>query len=236
VFKEQCDAGIYEVQLRPDAPPPTPDSDVRRYPLKICDRQVTVDKAKGTFTFTAVPLWTKHSTADLAAIVPPMDASAPHIEVTPLFSDLLPSEEDLKKWHVSEGDDVLALVYSPNITSERPSEALVRQGVISEFRERADTFLVSLLIFPGNSGAPLFLKRSAVHVDFDSGAQFGSVNPLYLMGVLIQYLPYSEFAVSPQTKRPRVVFEENSGLARVVSSGRIRELLNQIAATLPRRP
>jgi hypothetical protein len=164
-----------------------------------------------------------------------MDANSPHIEITPLPSDLLPTEDDLRKWHVSEGDDVLALVYSPNISSERPSEALVRQGVISEFRERDDTFLVSLLIFPGNSGAPLFLKRSALHFDFDSGAEFGAVNPLYLMGVLTQYISYQELAISPQTKRPRVMFEENSGIARVVSSGRIRELLNQISASLPKR-
>jgi hypothetical protein len=229
VLQDACDLGILEVQLRPDAPPETPDSAVRRFPLKICERQIAVDKASGIIAINVVPLWTKHPTADLAAIIPVVDKTSPHMDVVPFFADLLPTEADLKKWNVSEGDDVLGIVYSPNISNQRPSEALVRQGIISEFRERKDTFLVSLLAFPGNSGAPIFLKQTGLHLGFNTGIQFGSVNPLYLLGVITAYIPYREVAISSQTKQPRVMFEENPGIASVVSSGRIRELLDVIS-------
>ena len=37
----------------------------------------------------------------------------------------------------------------------------------------------------------------------------------YLIGVVIDYRPYIDTAVSQQTRRPRISFEENSGLADV---------------------
>jgi hypothetical protein len=38
----------------------------------------------------------------------------------------------------------------------------------------------------------------------------------YLIGMVISYKPYNDIAVSQQTKQPRVIFQENSGLADVV--------------------
>jgi len=37
----------------------------------------------------------------------------------------------------------------------------------------------------------------------------------YVIGIVQGYLPYEDVAVSTQTKRPRVIFQENSGLAVV---------------------
>jgi hypothetical protein len=45
------------------------------------------------------------------------------------------------------------------------------------------------------------------------------------LGVIIASIEYSDTAMSSQTGRPRVLFEENSGLTLVVRSERIRELL-----------
>jgi hypothetical protein len=56
------------------------------------------------------------------------------------------------------------------------------------------------------------------------------------MGVVVEYVPYLEPAVSPQTGRIRVMFEENSDLTRAIRSERIRELLAQVTATIPARP
>ena len=45
------------------------------------------------------------------------------------------------------------------------------------------------------------------------------------MGIIGSYIPYEEIAVSVQTGHPRVVFEENTGLARVWSVEFIKEIM-----------
>ena len=66
-------------------------------------------------------------------------------------------------------------------------------------------FLIDAFIFPGNSGGPVLRQcaRSAA-------------GEICLIGMVKGYLPYSGVASSRQTGRPRVTFEENSGLAGVI--------------------
>ena len=45
------------------------------------------------------------------------------------------------------------------------------------------------------------------------------------IGIIGEYLPYQEVAISTKTGRPRVVFEENTGLSRVWSVNFIREIV-----------
>jgi hypothetical protein len=45
----------------------------------------------------------------------------------------------------------------------------------------------------------------------------------YLLGVVYQFIPYTDVAVSKQTNRPRIAFEENSGLASVIPCDYIDE-------------
>jgi hypothetical protein len=47
-----------------------------------------------------------------------------------------------------------------------------------------------------------------------------------LIGVISSYIPYSDTAISLQTKRPRITFEENSGLCIVIPSNEITKLIN----------
>jgi len=47
----------------------------------------------------------------------------------------------------------------------------------------------------------------------------------YLLGVVRDFISYIDVAVSPQTQRSRVTFEENSGLAEVVPVDRINEAI-----------
>ena len=39
------------------------------------------------------------------------------------------------------------------------------------------------------------------------------------------FIPYRDVAISAQTKRPRIIFEENAGLCNVVPAGTILDLL-----------
>lgn len=79
-------------------------------------------------------------------------------------------------------------------------------------------------VFPGNSGGPVFIKPSIF--DYRTGT-LGEGTVGYLVGVVSGFLPYSDVAISLQTRRPRVIFEENSGLAIVYSTDAILDLLSR---------
>jgi hypothetical protein len=46
------------------------------------------------------------------------------------------------------------------------------------------------------------------------------------IGIISGYIPYDEVAVSTQTNKPRVIFEENTGLAVVWSINYVLEILS----------
>ncbi len=48
-----------------------------------------------------------------------------------------------------------------------------------------------------------------------------------LLGVISGYIPYQDIAISLKTKRPRITFEENSGLTIVVPIDEVRILLKR---------
>jgi S1-C subfamily serine protease len=66
-------------------------------------------------------------------------------------------------------------------------------------------FLLDAPVFPGNSGGPVFVVPNE---------RAGHHSPTaYLMGIVAYAINYQDTAVSQQTSRPRVYFEENSGLS-----------------------
>jgi hypothetical protein len=44
--------------------------------------------------------------------------------------------------------------------------------------------------------------------------------------MILSYISYEEKAISPQTGRTRITFEENSGLSNILPADKILELLN----------
>ena len=81
-------------------------------------------------------------------------------------------------------------------------------------------FLLDATVFPGNSGGPVLSKPEI--------AAIGETKPnlqCKLIGVVRAYVPYQDMAYSRQTGRPRVIFEENSGLTEVLSV----DLVDQVA-------
>jgi hypothetical protein len=90
----------------------------------------------------------------------------------------------------------------------------VRSGTLARVRDllarTSKIFLVDAFVFPGNSGGPVILKPEAIAIE-GTKAQIAP----YLIGIVQAYVPYQDVAVSLQTGRPRVIFEENAGLAAV---------------------
>lgn len=115
----------------------------------------------------------------------------------------------------TEGDFGYILGFPMGLVGEERNFVVVRQATIARIRDYmagvSKEILMDCMIFPGNSGGPVVTKPEIMSIE---GTK--SQDAAYLLGVVAQYIPYQDFAISLQTKRPRVVFEENSGLASIV--------------------
>lgn len=121
-------------------------------------------------------------------------------------------KKKLKENQVTEGDRVFVLGFPMGLVDRTRQYVICRGGVIARVRDyledRAKDFLVDATVFPGNSGGPVVLCPSALAIE---GTK--AVSKADLIGVVKSYVPYSDMAVSSQTRKPRIMFEENSGLA-----------------------
>jgi hypothetical protein len=92
---------------------------------------------------------------------------------------------------------------------------------------RGRSFLIDASVFPGNSGGPVVLQPYANSILGTSPRHRAAV-----VGLVSSYVPYRDVAISVQTKRPRVIFEENSGLAEVVPIDAVDEAVAAHMKTL----
>jgi S1-C subfamily serine protease len=101
---------------------------------------------------------------------------------------------------------------------------IVRGGNIARIQDaidrRSNEFLIDVFTFPGNSGGPVVTKPEVVAIQHTK-----AVSSSYLIGIVKEYLPYQDFAISAQTKRTRVMFEENSGLTGVIPIDFVQEAI-----------
>lgn len=112
--------------------------------------------------------------------------------------------------------DVFFIAYQPGAQLQKRIAPIMRTGMISSINDDK-TFYIDGFAFPGNSGSPVFLKYSVGRFS-ETGFDIGG-DPLggKFIGIVGEYIPYRDIAFSAQTKRPRVEFEENTGLSRVWS-------------------
>ncbi len=133
---------------------------------------------------------------------------------------------------LTEGDAVYILGFPMGDTGGERNYVIVRGGWIARIRDsiagKAKTFLVDASIFPGNSGGPVVNKPEVVSITGTKA--LGNAN---LIGIVSGYLPYQDVAYSRQTERPRVIFEENSGLSVVVPIDRVQEAVDRAVDRFP---
>lgn len=91
--------------------------------------------------------------------------------------------------------------------------------------DRGD-LLADAFVFPGNSGGPV-LYEPPIKITGNGLITSPFINEEHLIGLVSEFISYPETAVSIHTKRPRVIFEENSGLAIIVPVDAITELLSR---------
>jgi hypothetical protein len=106
-------------------------------------------------------------------------------------------------------------------TKER-QYVICRSGIIARIQDyledRATDYLVDAPVFPGNSGGPVVVCPSALSIEGTKPPENAD-----LIGIVKSYVPYRDVAVSSQTRRPRITFEENSGLTAVEPMDAIAE-------------
>jgi hypothetical protein len=102
------------------------------------------------------------------------------------------------------------------LRSEAYIGAIARSSIVA--RSDKNELMLDCFVFPGNSGG---LVLYSPYVKFGSPFSSPIIGEEKLIGVVIDYIPYTDVAYSPQTHRPRISFEENSGLSHAVTSDQI---------------
>lgn len=121
----------------------------------------------------------------------------------------------MRDLEVSAGDGVFVLGFPMNMAGAQKNYVIARQGSIARVNEMLDqastTFMLDAFVFPGNSGGPAILKPELTSLS-------GTKNhpQALLIGLITSFHPYHDLAISQQTGRQRIIFEENSGLAEVL--------------------
>ncbi|MGE0594227.1 MAG: serine protease [Vicinamibacterales bacterium] len=122
---------------------------------------------------------------------------------------------------LTAGAPVLVLGFPLGLRSEDQPRPIARHGIIA--RVDRDNVIADAFVFPGNSGGPVIYSPS---LKVGRGLTSSLLNEEKLIGIVSSFVPYRETAISQQTNRARIVFEENSGLSNVVPVAKLVDLLN----------
>ncbi len=159
--------------------------------------------------------WVFDGAADIAATPFP---TAPEYRVRTIPLEFFLADEQL-----SELQDVFFVSFQPGLEAPDKVRPILRRGMIA-LVDGSEVHL-DAFVFPGNSGSPVFVRSEAISSSPQGAVIGGNSLSCKVIGLVESYLPYQEYAISTKTKRPRVVFEENSGLAHIVSAGQIRHFI-----------
>lgn len=131
----------------------------------------------------------------------------------------------LVRHRLQAGAPAYIIGFPMGLRSETHATPILRQGIVA--RVDPNNVVIDATIFPGNSGGPV-VYVPALPV---SGGVLKSpvLQGIWLTGMVLSYLPYTDVAISMQTERPRVAFEENSGLCNVLPASAILDLLQSEA-------
>lgn len=174
------------------------------------------------------PNWITHPSADidLAALF----VNARELQRKDMQFAYFPVDEqalslrDMHSKGLSEGDGIFVLGYPMGLVGDLRQFVIARKGSIARIRDAIagyeTDFLIDCPVFPGNSGGPVINEPTGIAIEGTS-----AVTSAYLIGVAKAYIPYQDIAYSPQTKRPRILFEENSGLSPVIPCDYLVELM-----------
>jgi hypothetical protein len=161
--------------------------------------------------------WVFHPDDDVDLGVIPFSVDSGRDDLLAVPDNLyLPTSE------VQETYETLQLSFDPLVEPEPLVSPVFRSGMVARVN-RNKTLYLDGSAFPGNSGSPVFLKPLPSRF-MPTGISIGDPLAFKFIGVVGAYIPYQDDAVSRQTGRVRVVFEENTGLSLVWSVDFLRDI------------
>jgi Trypsin-like peptidase domain len=206
---------------------------VRMNPTKVSDQGQVFD---APMFEGGVPQWFTHK--DAAVDIAATRINWKLLQDRGISFNFIPNDTqsaDIKKMQeigVSAGDGIFVIGFPMNLAGQQRNYAIVRPGAIARVSDllesAASTFLIDSHVFPGNSGGPVVLEPNPISL-----LGMKSNNQAYVIGVVSDYITYTDVAVSPQTQHPRITFEENSGLADVIPVDKINEAIKNWRDSLP---
>lgn len=164
-----------------------------------------------------IKIWSEHPSEDIAVIYINVSLLKEHnMKFSYFQSDKhVINTKQMSEKGIAEGDFIYVLGYPMSLVAPDRQYVIARTGSIARIRDllekRSKDFIVDAFVFPGNSGGPVVSKPEMLKIE---GTK--SINEAFLIGIVSSYMPYRDVAVSQQTMLPRVIFEENSGLAIVI--------------------
>jgi hypothetical protein len=108
------------------------------------------------------PLWVKHPTRDIAAMVvaAPEEFVRAAIPLTYLAKD-----DTFNAFNLGPGDEMMALGFPRGLSANPAGFPILRSGRVASYPLTPSTdfptFLLDFSVFPGNSGGPVFMAQAA---------------------------------------------------------------------------
>jgi S1-C subfamily serine protease len=140
------------------------------------------------------------------------------------MNDQAMKKDDMKNIGFTEGDRVFVLGFPMGLVSPDRQYVICRTGCIGRIRDfiegNTTDYIIDAPVFPGNSGGPVISCPSALAI---TGTN--TIPKADLIGIVKSYIPYQDVAISQQTRNPRIIFEENSGLTAVEAVDSIIETI-----------
>ena len=166
--------------------------------------------------------WMFHQNEEVDIAIIPFGLDPENDDVRVIPDNMFLSSDELV-----EVMDVFFISHQPGIENPNKITPVIRNGTISVMNDDK-TFYIDAAAFPGNSGGPLFIKPFPLSFGPTINVS-GKLPILKFIGVIGEYVPYQEYAVSTQTGHTRVMFEENTGLSKVWSVSLINEVMESDA-------
>ena len=175
------------------------------------------------------PMWIKHSKKEVDLAIMRLNAQAMNKEGIDYYyfrndTDIFLTK-DFEEKGISTGDDIFVLGFPLGLRGSNRNYTIAKSGCISRIDEELlekKYFYIDCSAYPGNSGGPVIHKPEFIAI----GGTKCSGNA-GLIGVVSSGEPFQDIAISQQTGRARIVFEEQTGLVRVVPIDLIDDAIEQ---------
>lgn len=184
------------------------------------------------------PIWIQHDDERVDIAVLSINGQILHQEGISFFffadnehSFLMRNRDEVG---IATGDSLFVLGFPMGIRGEIQNAAIARKGIIARLDDellKEHYFYADASAYPGNSGGPVIIEAAIMSV---GGTK--AVNRTCLIGVVSSGVTYQDVAVSQQTGRPRIIFEEQTGLTKVVPIDSVVEAIESYLKKLTPAP